>query len=84
MPSNPPKPTAKKLSYAEKRELEALPARIEAIEGELAELQQAMSEREFYLQPAEAIAHQQNRCKELGGQLAQAYERWESLESPGA
>jgi ATP-binding cassette subfamily F protein uup len=77
-----PRP-AKKLSYGEKRELELLPARIESLEHELAMLQQKMSERGFYQQPPDAIAQTQAQCKVLGERLAEAYERWESLESDG-
>lgn len=73
----------KKLSYSEQRELKLLPERIEGLEEELTALQQRMSERDFYQQPPEIIAREQSHYKELGDELAKAYERWESLESAG-
>jgi ATP-binding cassette subfamily F protein uup len=47
-PSDRPRPTKRKLSYKEGKELEALPGRIEALEAERAKLAAAISSPEFY------------------------------------
>ena len=47
---------ARKLSYKEQRELEALPEKIEALEAEQARLHAATSDPKFYQQPGDKIA----------------------------
>jgi ATP-binding cassette subfamily F protein uup len=80
--SNQPESASSKrrLAYHEKRELELLPARIEEIDAELAELHAVMAQPEFYMQPATEIASKQLRLRELEQQSAAAYQRWEELE----
>ena len=82
-----PEPTAtktgrarKKLSYGEKRELEALPTRIETLEQELAALGEQLSEPDFYRQPADVIATTTARLKTVERELDAAFERWQALE----
>jgi ATP-binding cassette subfamily F protein uup len=70
----------RRLSYQEKRELESLPAKIETLDAELAELHAKMAQPEFYKQPSSEIARKQARLKDLQQQLAAAYRRWEELE----
>jgi ATP-binding cassette subfamily F protein uup len=70
-----------RLSFKEVRELEQLPQRIEALEGEQAALHERMSEPEFFRGPGAAIAAANARLQELERLLAQAYERWEELEA---
>jgi ATP-binding cassette subfamily F protein uup len=70
----------RRLAYHEKRELESLPATIEALDAELAELHVVVSQPEFYKQPASEIAQKQSQLKQLEEQLAAAYHRWEALE----
>ena len=70
-----------KLSYKEKRELEALPARIEALETEQSELQLRMAQADFYRQPAATITSALERLEALGNELEECYARWQSLES---
>ena len=73
--------TAKrKLSFKERQELNGLPAAIETCEAAIADLYRAMGEPSFYQQPGAHIAAQQARLKELEGQLASCYQRWEELE----
>jgi ATP-binding cassette subfamily F protein uup len=74
------KPVAKKLSYKDQRELDALPALIERLETEQAVLQEHMAEPGFYQQDGAAIADATQRLEQLGTELASAYERWEALE----
>jgi ATP-binding cassette subfamily F protein uup len=70
-----------KLSYKEKRELEALPARIEALESEQSELQARMGQADFYRQPGTTITSALERLEALGNELEECYGRWQSLES---
>lgn len=70
-----------KLGYKEKRELEALPKAIEAMELELAGLFQQMSSPDFYKNDAGALSRMTARQKDLETSLDAAYARWEDLES---
>ncbi len=70
----------RKLSFKERRELDALPAAIENLETAIAELHRQMAEPQFYQQPGTQIAAEQLRLKQLEEQLTSAYERWEQLE----
>jgi ATP-binding cassette subfamily F protein uup len=76
-----PVKTNGRLSYKEKRELEALPARIEALETEQSELQRRMAQADFYRQPSAAITAALERVDALGNELEECYARWQSLES---
>ncbi len=71
---------ARKLSYKDQRELDGLPARIEALETEQQSLQARTSESDFYQQDREAIADTLARLESVGEELEQAYARWETLE----
>jgi ATP-binding cassette subfamily F protein uup len=71
----------RKLTYKERRELEELPAKIEALEDEQAELHARMGEADFYRQPSEKIAATLDRLETLKRELEAAYERWQTLES---
>jgi ATP-binding cassette subfamily F protein uup len=70
----------KKLSYKEKRELDHLPAQIEQMEADIAELHEAMLDASFYRRPAEEIASTQKSLHELESRVAAAYARWQQLE----
>jgi ABC transport system ATP-binding/permease protein len=72
---------ARKLSYKEQRELEALPGRIEALESEHGELQVSMASPGFYRESAEAIARAIARSAELDELLLAAYARWDELDA---
>lgn len=69
------------LSYRDKRELEALPERIEALEAEQGALYEAMAAPSFYQQPGAEIAGAKARLEAIGRELEAAYERWEALEA---
>jgi ATP-binding cassette subfamily F protein uup len=79
-PDLPTKNRQRRLTYAEKREREQLPATIEQLDNEIAQLHQAMAHAEFYQQSGDVIAREQARLKTLEGRLTTAYERWEALE----
>ena len=71
----------KKLGYMEKRELEALPRRIEKLEAEQKNLYEQMADPELYKQKGEGINRIRERSGELEKILELAYERWEALEA---
>jgi len=70
-----------KLGFKEKRELETLPARIEALEGELAAMQARLADPAFYRQGGADIAASRDRLADLETELAGAYDRWGALEA---
>jgi ABC transport system ATP-binding/permease protein len=70
-----------KLSYKEQRELESLPARIEALEAEQAEFHIRMGEAAFYRQPGAIITAALERLEALRNELEECYARWQALES---
>jgi ATP-binding cassette subfamily F protein uup len=74
-------PAKKKLSYKEQKELEGLPAKIEGLEAQIAELHTAMADPQFYKQPADRLATEQAKLKQLEEGLTAAMLRWEELES---
>ena len=75
-----PAPARTKLSYKDARELEQLPARIEALESELARRSEAMNEPAFYQRDAAAIADDNAALSRLQAELDAAYARWAELE----
>jgi len=75
-----PPPPRRKLGYRETRELEQLPARIEALEARVAELTAAMSDPAFYRRESDAITAHNAALAEAQGELDEAYARWEELE----
>ncbi len=70
----------KKLSYREKRELEALPQEIEKLEGEQADLHAKLADPAFYQQSGDEVATATERLNEIEQQLGSCYARWEELE----
>ncbi|HEY4989707.1 MAG TPA: ATP-binding cassette domain-containing protein, partial [Opitutaceae bacterium] len=84
VPANTPgqKPkAARKLTAKEKRELEALPAQIEAFESEQSKLGAKLADPVFYQQERSAAGVVKARLDELDRQHAAAFARWEDLES---
>jgi ATP-binding cassette subfamily F protein uup len=71
----------KKLTYREREELDALPARIEALETEQRELEARVAGSDFYKEGAESIAQALARQQTIHEDLLQAYSRWDELES---
>jgi ATP-binding cassette subfamily F protein uup len=71
----------RKLTYKEQRELEALPARIEALEVEQADLHARMGEADFYRQRSDQITATLDRMDAVKIELEACYERWQELES---
>ena len=83
-PAAPAAPPAEKrgnkLSYKYQRELEALPAQIEAAEAEVARLTTAVQEADFYQQPQEAQQAGFAALETAQQQLDALVERWMQLE----
>jgi ATP-binding cassette subfamily F protein uup len=73
--------SAKKLSYKEQRDLEQLPARIEQLETEQAELQQRLADPDLYRSGGSEVSAVQGRLDEIEIELGRDYERWEELEA---
>jgi ATP-binding cassette subfamily F protein uup len=85
-PANPsratgPAPARRKPGYREARELEQLPARIEALEARIAEFGLRMQEPAFYQQDSTAIVAANEELAALQADLDAAYARWQELES---
>ena len=80
-PAAPPaEKRGNKLSYKYQRELEALPAQIEAAEAEVARLTTAVQEADFYQQPQEAQQAGFAALEAAQQQLDALVERWMQLE----
>src|SRR5947209_5071254 len=76
-----PKEKPRKLGFKERRELEELPRKIEALEIEQSRLHDEMGRPGFYQRDRSEIAQATGRLEEIGRELASAFERWESLEA---
>jgi ATP-binding cassette subfamily F protein uup len=70
-----------KLSYMDQRELDGLPAEIEALEATIARLQEAVAEPGFYAQDSDAIQAKLGELANNEALLEQRIERWSELES---
>jgi ATP-binding cassette subfamily F protein uup len=82
--ASPPKAAAagaapRKLSYKEQRELEALPARIEALEAEQKNLAERLADAGFYTREPQNVVAAQARMAAIEDELLAALERWEAL-----
>jgi ABC transport system ATP-binding/permease protein len=71
--------TKRKLSFKEKSELEALPATIESLEEEQADLNQQLAGTAIYQGDKHLLAAAQARVAEIEAQLLTCLERWEAL-----
>jgi len=71
----------KKLSYKLKLELEQLPDKIEALEKEVADLEEQTVHPDFYTQPFDKVQPVLDRLTGKQSELEQAIERWSELET---
>ncbi len=76
-----PPPARRKLSYKDQRELDLLPARIEALEAQIAEQSRAMGDPAFFRQPHDAVTAHQAALDQTRRELDACYARWEALEA---
>ncbi len=72
----------RKLGYKEQRELDALPARIEALEAEQKDLGALLASAELYAEDPVRAESAQMRYAQIDDELLAALERWEALGSP--
>jgi len=82
--SNSPAPaisSKKTLSFKEQRELESLPAEIEQLEQEQAEIQAQFAQGDIYKQAPEHVKQLQDRLDEIETLVMQKLTRWETLEA---
>ena len=81
----PPKPVAapptkaQRLSYAEKKELEELPDRIDALETELAAVEARLADPATYRDDADAVPQLSKEAAELPPRIEALFTRWEEL-----
>lgn len=71
----------RRLSYKEKRELEALPQKIEFLESQIANLHTQMGNPDFYKNDKAEIAKVQKDAADFQAELEKKFARWEELES---
>ncbi len=69
----------RKLSYKEQRELDELPARIEALETEQAELNKQLADPDIYRKEGANVAAMHARAEAIDEELMTLLERWERL-----
>lgn len=79
--SRPERRRPRKLSFAERQELIDLPARIETLEQQQAELHEQLADPEFYRSQGTTVSEARQRLEELERELASCFGRWEELES---
>jgi ATP-binding cassette subfamily F protein uup len=80
-PAARPAALPKKLGFKEQRELQALPARIEALEAEQAAITARLASAELYTDEPQRVAELQARYAQIDDELSQALERWEALDA---
>ncbi len=69
-----------KLTYSQRLELEALPARVERLEARMAELSERLNDPDLYARPAEEIRRINEEVAALQAEIDAAYASWEALE----
>jgi ATP-binding cassette subfamily F protein uup len=80
-PAAAPAPKPRKLSYKEQRELDELPARIEALEAEQKSLNELLADPQSYVTDPQRMAAAHQRVAQIDEELMAALERWEELGS---
>ncbi len=81
--SAPPRPApagaARKLSFKEQRELEQMPAHIDALEAEQRAIGERLASASLYTDEPQRVPALQARYAQIDEELLQALERWEAL-----
>ena len=80
VPSPAPPVAARKLGFNEQRELQELPARIDALEAEQRAIGERLAGAELYTREPLRVAELQARYGQIDDELQQALQRWEELE----
>ena len=79
-PAREKAPRARKLSYKETRELEALPARIDALEKEQAQIASRLADGAIYRDAPDEARTLSQRHAAIDEELTACLLRWEELE----
>ena len=74
-------PARRRLGFNEKRELDALPGRIEGLEKEEAELGAALSAPDAFRRPPEELAAMRSRLSAIPAEIERLMERWAELDA---
>ncbi len=75
---------ATKLSYKDQRELESLPAEIEALEETIARLQQTVADPDFYARDGKDVKEMLQTLSDTEAELERRIDRWGELETLAA
>jgi ATP-binding cassette subfamily F protein uup len=76
-----PATKAKKLSFKEQRDLDALPAVLEQLEQEQARIAKQLADPDLYKQSAAEIQKLHARYAQVDAELTQTLEKWETIEA---
>jgi ABC transport system ATP-binding/permease protein len=79
--TRPQKEKPRKMTFKEQKELEILPKRIEELETEQHKIQKDLVNPAFYRESGNKVANYKARLEALEKELAEAYKRWEELET---
>jgi ABC transport system ATP-binding/permease protein len=71
----------RKLSFKEQKELDELPKRIETLDSEQQSIIATMADPAFYRESGNKVASTKTRLENVEQELAEAYKRWNELES---
>ncbi len=71
----------RKLGFNQARELEAMPARIQALEAEQAQLGARLADPALYAKPPQDVRQLQQRYAAIEEELTACLTRWEELEA---
>ena len=74
-------PRSRRLSFKDQREFDSLPAKIESLETDKAELERAVADPAFYQRPHDEVRGSLMRLQSLGAEIDAAYARWAELEA---
>ncbi len=74
---------SQKLSHAQRRELGALPAKIEALEQQISQLEAQMAAPGFFESDFEKVQRATHQLADVQSQLNTAFARWDELEAAG-
>ena len=78
--ANPPSPSAARLGYKQRRALEELPKRMQALQSEIAELERALADPGLFARDPEGFRGRAGRLAAGRQELSQAEEDWLELE----
>ena len=72
---------SRRLSFKEQREFDSLPATIESLETDKAELERVVADPAFYQRSQDEVRGALTRLQHLGTEIDAAYARWAELEA---